>query len=96
MHKSASNGLRMHLRAPKISKFSWGGGRNAPRPPYKRVGLRPLLLTKGAPVAQFAQGLLNPLGSPVPRSAPGLATKLGHTHSMVTQQPLSKKVLKST
>ena len=24
MHKSASDGLRMHLRAPKISKFSWG------------------------------------------------------------------------
>jgi len=32
----------------------------------------------------------------IPRSAPGLATKLGHTYSMVTQQPLSKQVLKST
>ena len=32
MHKSASDGLRMHFRAPKISKFSWGGG-HAPVPP---------------------------------------------------------------
>ena len=63
MHKSASDGLRMHLRTPKISKFSWGG--HAPRTPYKRVGLCPFLLTKVAPVVQYAQGLLNPLGGPV-------------------------------
>jgi len=33
MCKSASDGLRMHLRAPKISKFSWGG--MPPDPPTK-------------------------------------------------------------
>jgi len=72
MHKSASNGLRMHLRAPKTSKFPGGG--HAPR---QSVCLRPLLLTKGAPVVQFAQGLLNPLGGPdyvdyVPSRSPRL------------------------
>ena len=72
MHKSASDGLRMHLRVPKISKLP---GAHAPRPPHKTVGLRPFLPTKGAPVVQFAQGLLNPLGSP----------DLRHTHSWLIQ-----------
>jgi len=40
-------------------------GGTCPQTPLQSVGLRPLLLTKGAPVVQFAQGLLNPLGGPV-------------------------------
>ena len=39
-------------------------GGACPHTPLQSVGLRPLLLTKGVPVVQFAQGLLNPLGGP--------------------------------
>ena len=33
MHKSASDGLRMHFRAPKISKLFLGGGGGGGMPP---------------------------------------------------------------
>jgi len=67
MHKSASDGLTMHRRAPKISKFSWGG---MPPVPLQKNGLTPTLTTKGAPLVQFAQGLLNPLGGPASNPFP--------------------------